>query len=172
MPSELPSYYQPLSLRLYQVMEDIGATVDMRNTMKNSSITREILQTIAFQQDELTSYIFGSSYEGTTTPGMDSDNDTVLISDNLPVVIDCAEHPYGKSLLLLQDRTNPAGYCKLQLVQNGNPQVRECFELTNLPFFKNSFNGIFTSCVDRNNRLVCTLKSLSERLRVFPEHPE
>ena len=59
------------------------------------------------------------------TIGMKSDLDTVRIFTNLHVVTDNAKHPVGTSLLLIQDSTTLAGYCKLQLVQDGVPQYGE-----------------------------------------------
>lgn len=171
IPSDLPSYYQPLSLRLYQTMKDIGATVDMRNIMMDHSINREILLTTSFQaiKPRLAFYRFGSSYEGTTTIGMNSDVDEVDILKNLPVVIECSNYPVGKCLLLVQDHTTPAGYCKVQLVHNGIPQVCEYFDLTNEPFFESMYCNIFTSCVDKHNRLVCTFKLSPDHSLPFHE---
>ena len=117
---DLPDYYQPLSLKVYQVLEDIGVNTEMRQLMMDDCITQEILENTC-TQPFVTSYIFGSSYEGTTTRGMNSDVDTVWVLNDLPVVTDPADHPVGNCLLLVQDQTTPPGYCKLQLVHNGIP---------------------------------------------------
>ena len=56
---------------------------------------------------------------------MKSDLDTVRIFTNLHVVTNNAKHPVGTSLLFIQDSTTLAGYCKLQLVQDGVPEYGE-----------------------------------------------
>ena len=116
----LPDCYQALSRKRYQVLEDVGASTEVRNLWTDQITTKEILG-IMLTQPSINVYIFGSFYEGTTTIGMCSDVDQVAIFNNLPVVIDPGDHPIGTCLLLVQDETTPPGYCKLQVVHNGNP---------------------------------------------------
>ena len=150
---DLPDYYQPLSLKVYQVLEDIGVNTEMRQLRMDASITSEILGN-TFCQPFLTKYIFGSSYEGTTTRGMNSDVDTVIVLNDLPVVTDPADHPVGNCLLLVQDQTTPPGYCKLQLVHNGIPLYGNNTGIIN--DISPDLKRFLTFCLDKNNRLVCS----------------
>ena len=61
----------------------------------------------------------------TMTIRMKSDLYTVRILTNLHVVTDNSKHSVGTSLLFIQDSTTLAGYCKLQLVQDGVPHYGE-----------------------------------------------
>ena len=115
---QVPAYYKLLSLRLFSLLDDIGASEEMRKVRMESAVTHEILHTVHWQP-KVSVYNFGSQADGTTTKGMESDADVVRILRNLPVGTDPQDHPVGTSLLLIQDVTTPAGYCKLQLVQDG-----------------------------------------------------
>ena len=148
----VPAYYRPLSLRLFSVMDDIGASEDVRKVRMESSVTSEILNTVN-RQPEMSVYSFGSRADGSTTEGVKSDLDTVVIFNNLPVVTDPSEHPVGTSLLLIQDATTPAGYCKLQLVQDGVPQYGDVPDAD--PFPDQWYRNRLQCASDLNNRVVC-----------------
>ena len=150
---DLPDCYQPLSLKVYQVLEDIGVNTEMRQLRMDTSITSEILGNTSCQPF-WTNYIFGSSYEGTTTLGMNSDVDAVIVLNDLPVVTDPADHPVGNCLLLVQDQTTPPGYCKLQLVHNGIPLYGNNTGIIN--DISPRLKRFLTFCLDKNNRLVCS----------------
>ena len=154
--SEFPKYYRPVSLRLYQLLEDVGATVEMREHMMETCTTREIMRTIALQP-ELTVYIFGSSYEGTTLKEMCGDLDEVGISNNLKVITEISEDP-GTGLLLVQDDATPAGYCKLQLVHDGIPSYGVPSREGDQVFADAYCKNLLTLCTDNNNRTVCSFK--------------
>ena len=115
----------------------------------DSCVTTEIFDTI-LSQPSLTPYIFGSSYEGTTTLGMCSDVDRVYVLNGLPVVTGPADHSLGTCLLLVQDQTTPPGYYKLQLVHNGQPLYGNNTGIINniSPHLKRCL----TFCRDKNNR--------------------
>ena len=120
-----------------------------------STVTGEILHTVSCQP-EISVYYFGSQADGTTTTGMKSDLDVVNILNNLPVVTDPQDHPAGTSLLFIQDATTPAGYCKLQLVQDGVPQHGEIPKSNPYPdiYCRNRLQ--FTR--DTDSRWVCCFK--------------
>ena len=148
----VPAYYRPLSLRLFSVMDDIGASEEVRKVRMESRVTDEILMTM-YWQPEMSVYNFGSKVDGTTTPGMNSDEDIVYIFNNLPVVTDPSEHPVGTSFLFIQDATTPAGYCKLQLVQDGVPQYGDVTEAD--PYPDRECREWLQFTADTDNRLVC-----------------
>lgn len=123
---EYPHYYKSLSRRLYHIMDDIGVSTEMRKVWMDQSITAEILQSVLNSNWPKGSiYIIGSSFEGTTTLGLKSDVDLVLVLEDTPVVVgmpDVKDLDY--CLLMIQDCHTPAGYVKLQGVVNGVPRVR------------------------------------------------
>ena len=162
----VPAYYRPLSLRLFSVMDDIRASEDMRKVRMESSVTQEILETVCWQPD-LSMYKFGSRADGTTTPWMMSDWDSVYIFNNLPVVTDPSEHPVGTSLLLIQDATTPAGYCKLQLVQDGVPQYGDVTEAD--PYPDGECREWLQFIADTDNRLVCCFTPSDNELRIYDQ---
>ena len=103
-------------------MEDIDATIENRDNMKEASVFSDVLGTIAHQPTFLWN-TFGSAYEGSTTDDMGSDVDSVLVYQDFTVVQDSATAPPRKSLLLIQDEITPPGYAKLQPIVNGIPHL-------------------------------------------------
>ena len=111
--------FRTLSLRLCHVMDQIGASEEIRKVWKETYVRKEIMASYGDSTKE--SYVFGSSIEGTKTLGMISDEDTLISLSSLPIVQKTADAPVGKSLLLVQDDADyKAGYGKLQLLDNGN----------------------------------------------------
>ena len=123
----------------------------------DSSITKEIFQTIIFRP-KLSTYIFGSVVEGTTTQEMGSDVDTVYIFNNLLVLTEFSNNTVGEYLLLVQDHTTPSGYCKLQLVKDGTRMTGSDLEKIDPKAFGKYIEFLLTFCADSGNRLVCSLK--------------
>ena len=123
-PTELPDYYEPLSRKLFKVMEDIGASIEIRDVRKETSTLLEIILTLLTQSqgNKKSTYICGSQSEGTTTPGMQSDRDYLNVYDDYPVVADkYSAQQYNQCILMIQDSHTPAGYAKLQLMHHGIP---------------------------------------------------
>ena len=119
------SFYKTLSRRLYRILEDTGASTTFRGMTVKAKTTKEIFTSLCSSMilnTAVSYYWFGSSFEGTTTPGLNSDIDIVIVPEYLPVVTSIADaQQYFTSLLLVQDSYTPAGYCKLQLVIHGMP---------------------------------------------------
>ena len=116
--------YHDLSLRLYEVLDWVGASEEMRGKYREKALVKEILGTIQYQYFEPSFsglYVFGSSCEGTTTPGLNSDSDN-LVCNNTPVIDHITDAPqHGLALLIVTDETTAPGYCKLQPVRDGVP---------------------------------------------------
>ena len=165
---QVPAYYKPLSLRLFSVLDDIGASEEARKVRMESQVTREILRTVNWQP-EVSVYHFGSQADGTTTEGMKSDTDVVYILNNLPIVTDPQEHSLGTSLVVIQDATTPAGYCKLQLVQDGVHQYGDSPVVDPYPDKHCRYWLDFTSDVnsDADNRTLCIFKVPEQASRLF-----
>ena len=116
--------------------------------------TKEIIATICAnpfsfmdRSQQMPVYIFGSSFEGTTTPGLHADVDFVGVHESLPVVTNVSEsQQFEYSLLLIQDHQTPPGYAKLQIVHYGVPRTLSQFNI-----LRSGYR------VDTENRLVWCL---------------
>ena len=118
-------HHKSLSLAVFYVMEDLGATIKTRNLTMKTAISVEILHTIAVAPSSV--YIFGSAYEGTSTEGLLPDSDVAYILPDMPVITDIANCPSSNCYLLVPDEQ--PGYVRLQLVHNGDVQWGTCPEL-------------------------------------------
>ena len=121
-----PNYYRSLSRNLERILEDVGASTDIRNLWEEHNSSLELLQPLLHNRSPKGYFhIVGSSYEGTTTLGLNSDLDILLILEDAPVVIDIHEaQQYNYCLLVIQDNNTPAGYVKLQGCVNGVPRFQ------------------------------------------------
>ena len=118
-------HHKSLSLDMFAIMEDLGATIEHRNIKTETAISTEIIDTIALAPTSV--YVFGSNYEGTSTGGLLPDSDVAYILPHMPVITDIANCPSSKSFLLVPD-VQP-GYVRLQLVHNWDVRWGTCPEL-------------------------------------------
>ena len=139
-------HHKSLSLGLFIIMEDLGATIENRNIKMEAAISNEILNTIAYAPSS--QYVFGSYYEGTSTEGLLPDIDGALILPHMPVITDIANCPSSNSYLLVPEEQ--PGYVRLQLVHNGAVQWERCPEL--------KLHKYHPLSVDINNR-VCLVQN-------------
>ena len=139
-------HHKSLSLDLFGVLEDLGATIETRNINMESAISGEILRTITFSP--CSSYVFGSAYEGTYTEGLLPDYDVAVIVPHMPVITDIANCPSSNSYLLVPEEQ--PGYVRLHLVHNGAVQWERCPEL--------KLHKYHHLSVDINNR-VCLVQN-------------
>ncbi|XP_045157520.2 uncharacterized protein LOC123523848 [Mercenaria mercenaria] len=119
-----PGYIENVSLRLSEVLADIG--VDERIVLKRRRawLMIETMYTISHQLlDENSSvYCFGSQCEGSTTLGLKSDLDQLLCHNNVNVIQDWADWEPGVcNFLMIQDETVSPGYCLLQCLRDDAP---------------------------------------------------
>ena len=140
-------HHTSLSRALFNVMEDLGATIEIRNLKMEAAMTTEILDTIKLSP--VSAYIFGSHYEGTSTEGLLPDKDEAYIPPHMPVITDIANCPSSNSYLLVPDVQS--GYVRLQLVHNGDVQWERCPKL--------ELDEMLYLSVDMNNR-VCVVQNL------------
>ncbi|XP_045192177.2 uncharacterized protein LOC123548735 isoform X2 [Mercenaria mercenaria] len=122
--SQHPDFYRTVSLKLSEVLNDIG--VNERMILK----TRRMVlfsETIISSTDRLlgkniSTYNFGSQSEGSTTIGLHSDSDTLYCDSKLNVIQDWSEwQPGRRNLLMIQDETTSPGYCLLQQLRDDEP---------------------------------------------------
>ena len=161
---DVPDYYKPLSLKLCRVLDDAGASVEVRNLMTQEYDAGEILETLICKP-KFSAHVFGSAYEGTQTRGMESDVDSVYVNEDIPVVTKVREDLRRICLLLVQDQDTPAGYAKLQFVENGIPVTGAKPAHHN----KSAFipDEMYCVCVDKINRHVCMFDPPKDTLDGF-----
>ena len=128
MSATVPAYYKTLSLGLWRALESVGVTEEIRALRLDSALRREILGYLgAYFEDESTFsfYIVGSSFEGTSTAGLESDTDILYCQDAVEVIEDIQAKPTEAfaCLLIVRDNTTKPGYVKLQYVEKGIPQT-------------------------------------------------
>ena len=152
-----PKYYKALSLKLYDVLEGIGATDEFRSLMRKEWTAGEKLESLAKGSKYMYSaHVFGSAYEGSQTRGMHSDVDTVYVDEGLPVINKIGQQCPEKCLLLIQDQRTPPGYVKLQFVKKGTPLTdKDASPQASLSFIQNDH---YKMRIDRTKRLICTFK--------------
>jgi len=113
-----------MSRHLSRVLDDIGVIKDMTNLRRHMHLLSETLDTVGdkLQGHNETDYIVGSQIEGTTTIGMDSDTDHMIIYNDYLVVFDWAEWDKDKIILLaIRDNTTPPQLCYLQRLRRDLP---------------------------------------------------
>ncbi|MES9883983.1 MAG: hypothetical protein ABW185_24315 [Sedimenticola sp.] len=116
--------HRKLSLHLWEILDGRGLSERVREMTVHQTITKEILFTVGsnLTGENRDYYHFGSSCEGTTTLGLQSDIDMLLCNWRIPVVADLHDAPAGDCLLPIWDRNTAPGYVKLQRVCDSSPQ--------------------------------------------------
>ncbi|XP_045216597.2 uncharacterized protein LOC123566501 [Mercenaria mercenaria] len=119
-----PDHYHNISMRLSEVLGDIGDNEKMLLKRRRAAVLDEISKTIIHRarKYQMTIYNFGSWSEGTTTPGLRSDADQLFTMDDYNVIQDWSEWTLGKhNYLMIQNETTPPGYCHLQRLRPDAP---------------------------------------------------
>ncbi|XP_060568768.1 uncharacterized protein LOC132727349 [Ruditapes philippinarum] len=127
-----PEYSNILSLKLSEVLEDVGVNEIMVMKRRKVNMLQENIQTVTYRSIDVnyTVYNFGSQSEGTTTAGLDSDTDILNVNYDINVIQDWSEWKQNKiNFLMIQDENVTPGYCFLQLLRSNEP----LFE-TNIPY--------------------------------------
>ncbi|XP_053402139.1 uncharacterized protein LOC128557805 [Mercenaria mercenaria] len=121
-----PYYYHNISMRLSEVLDDIGVDEYIVMKRRRANLLNETMQTIhfrgSFTHSQKTVYQLGSQSEGTTTMGLQSDTDILICLDDNIVIQDWSEWtPSKKAFLMIQNETTPPGYCLLQVLRPDTP---------------------------------------------------
>ncbi|XP_060573998.1 uncharacterized protein LOC132731764 [Ruditapes philippinarum] len=138
---QVPNYTETVSMRLSEVLADIG--VDERIILKRRRtwLLRESIENINDQLNFI-AYYFGSQSEGTTTIGIHSDTDHLLWYKNLSVIQDWIDWIPGVSNhLMIQDNSVSPGYCFLQCLRSDAPLPAD--NESNKIFFKDRTGKLF-----------------------------
>ncbi|KAL4218422.1 hypothetical protein ACF0H5_023157 [Mactra antiquata] len=133
-----------LSLRLSEVLDDIGVNDEMIQKRRKSTLFIESVCNVLKLKNgsKETTYLFGSQSEGTTTIGINSDDDFLCGLHMFNVINDWSDWKQGENnLLMVRDETTAPGYCLLQLLRPDIPLAAE-----------HSPNDIF--CKDNKGRVI------------------
>jgi hypothetical protein len=96
----MPDYAHNLSLRMSQVLDWIGVNEKIVMKRRRLMLLNESIYTLSQQLvgNDGNMFAFGSQTEGTTTPGLQSDADSLLSINTYNVIQDWSEWEYGKRL--------------------------------------------------------------------------
>ncbi|XP_060566824.1 uncharacterized protein LOC132725664 [Ruditapes philippinarum] len=120
----IQEYTHNVSLKLSKVLDWIGVNEITVMKRRKSVLLRDSLTTLSLKLcgHDLDTFSFGSQIEGTTTPGLNSDGDSVYFMNKINVIQDWDEWKHGKqNLLMIQDGNVSPGYCLLQELRNDVP---------------------------------------------------
>ena len=109
-----------LSLMVYELLDTLGLSEEIRKLYRERAYTDEISQNLV-QGDLRRCYTFGSTIEGTQTPGMNSDIDVALVHPAIEVFTKCSSSGGKPGFIVVQDETTPPGLVKLQVVYDNKP---------------------------------------------------
>ncbi|XP_060594905.1 uncharacterized protein LOC132749206 [Ruditapes philippinarum] len=119
-----PEYSNTLSLKLSEVLEDVGVNEEMVMKRRRVNMLMASINTVTVRSTckNATVHYLGSQSEGTTTIGLDSDFDTVIVQYDFNVMQDWSEWKQSKiNLLMIQNENVTSGYCFLQLLRSDLP---------------------------------------------------
>ena len=109
-----------LSRMVYELLDQLGLSDEIRNLYRERSYTIEISQNPVLGH-LYRGYYFGSAIEGTQTPGMNSDIDIALVDASIEVFTKCSNSGGKPGFIVVQDKTTPPGLVKLQMIYDNEP---------------------------------------------------
>ncbi|XP_053375080.1 uncharacterized protein LOC128547207 [Mercenaria mercenaria] len=119
-----PDYYHNISMRLSEVLDDIGVNENIVMKRRRTALLGETMDIISYRAigEQGTVYNLGSQSEGTTTVGLQSDTDIFVCANDLIVIQDWSEWTPGEhNILMIQNEKTPPGYCLLQVLRDDAP---------------------------------------------------
>ncbi|WAR23673.1 hypothetical protein MAR_037342 [Mya arenaria] len=114
-----PDFYRIMSLRLSRALSDIGVNRWMVRRRRRTFLMIEANDTIIgkLRGCDFTSFYFGSQSEGTTTPGLNSDIDTLTCINDTNIMSSWSEWEAGKdNMLMVKEETCSPQHYLLQSV--------------------------------------------------------
>ncbi|KAH3795071.1 hypothetical protein DPMN_148617 [Dreissena polymorpha] len=126
---EMPEYFTEMSLRMTEVLNDIGAGKDTVIERRRAYLRMECMEKIASKYDEndWECFHFGSQSEGTTTPGLKSDIDFLMSANDTNIMSVWGDWEAGVSnLLMLKDDFTPPQQYLLQIIKRDTPEPKTC----------------------------------------------
>jgi len=117
-------FYGVMSLRLIAALEDLGVTELIIGRRRHTFLQEESADTLTYQIHgrPCVCYHFGSMTEGTTTPGMGSDIDTLICDDRVNIMSGRPDWKRGKvNLLMVKHVTCSPQHYRLQGIRADEP---------------------------------------------------
>ncbi|XP_045174078.2 uncharacterized protein LOC123535456 [Mercenaria mercenaria] len=119
-----PEIYQNLSVKLSDVLDEIGVNETMVMNRRRTFLLRETMDTVKRRVfgNPFIIYYLGSQSEGTTTLGLQSDWDILAPDGTGRILQDWSEWSHRScNLLMIKDEKTPPGYCLLQQLRSDVP---------------------------------------------------
>jgi len=120
----IPPFFRSLSILLCRRLDAIGANSLVFDRRRETFLRREAMWSIVCQAHEHRSvaYHFGSQSEGTTTPGLQSDTDTLISLRNVNIMMHWSDWKQGMvNLLMVKDESTPVQHYLLLRVRSDVP---------------------------------------------------
>jgi len=117
-------FYDVMSLRLIAALEDMGVTELIVGRRRHTFLQDESAESLTFKTRgvNFVCYHFGSMTEGTTTPGMGSDIDTLICNDDVNIMSGWPEWERGReNLLMVKHVTCSPQHYRLQEARSDLP---------------------------------------------------
>ncbi|KAL3855641.1 hypothetical protein ACJMK2_014848 [Sinanodonta woodiana] len=118
MEGNTPVYYNDVSLRLFNVLDNVGLREDIRWKRISMMFQRDEIE---FVCSEHFHHTFGSQAEATTTPGLQADID---IATCIPEIVVLQRIPWLQTskvtYIMVSDESTPPGYVKLQALDSNS----------------------------------------------------
>jgi len=112
-----------MSMRLVRALEDIGVNKFIVGRRRYAFLSDESVESVGIALHALVVYHFGSMSEGTTTPGMGSDIDTLHCNDDVNVINGWPEWKRGRTnLLMVKHVTCSPQHYRLQIADSDFPR--------------------------------------------------
>ncbi|KAH3810091.1 hypothetical protein DPMN_138477 [Dreissena polymorpha] len=121
----IPEHFPELSIRLSELLDDIGAGKCTVMERRVAYLRRECMYTITeqLQGKNLVCFHFGSRSEGTTIPGLNSDIDLLKSHYNENIMTDWRDWKAGIcNFLMLHDDITPPQQYLLQVIRHDTPE--------------------------------------------------
>ncbi|KAH3727823.1 hypothetical protein DPMN_053768 [Dreissena polymorpha] len=138
---------EAISLRLDEVMEDIGVTEDLIQFRRHMYHVRELFMPLMTPPFKARAYIVGSQIEGSTTIGMDSDLDVFWYLNTVIVHLHVSECCSPKNINTLVIKTYPWSLpqcCSLQVVDSDDDGKPVPLTVKNMDkYFESEINNRF-----------------------------
>jgi len=120
----IPPFFPSLSVLLCRRLDAVGANTLVFERRREAFLHREAMETITEQTQgtNVVAFHFGSQSEGTTTPGLQSDTDTLMSVNDFNIMLHWYDWKRGMvNLLMVKDESTPAQHYLLQRVRSDEP---------------------------------------------------
>ncbi|XP_052775241.1 uncharacterized protein LOC128213514 [Mya arenaria] len=159
-----PDFYRIMSLRLSRALSDIGVNRWMVRRRRRTFLMIEASRTIndKLQGLDITCFHFGSQSEGTTTPGLNSDIDTLSYINDTNIMSSWSEWEAGRrNMLMVKEETCSPQHYLLQEIRHDSPEpvihssgVFRVVDSKGRVLFVNTLFGIITQLISIRENLL------------------